>query len=68
MAWQPQLRHKINFNPVEPDDGLGVMASCINCSFFIEAHELCKRFNARPPARVIAFGCKDHLDIQEIPF
>ncbi len=44
--------------------------SCINCNFFKEREgEICTAvapFNARPPARVIAYGCSQHSS--EIPF
>lgn len=40
--------------------------TCLNCERFTEAAELCGKWNARPPARVIATGCEDHVD--EIPF
>lgn len=31
--------------------------SCVTCYKFDEPSEMCKPANARPPARVIAFGC-----------
>lgn len=40
--------------------------TCINCEHFSEDHEICNRWNARPPARVIAFGCEAYTD--KIPF
>lgn len=42
--------------------------TCLTCHNFDEQNELCKKFNMRPPARVIAFSCKDYDDIDEIPF
>lgn len=47
--------------------------TCINCVKFNEQQEYCAFFRARPPARVIAFGCntkayeENYLDA-EIPF
>lgn len=61
---RPALRAGVVING--PDDGL--TSSCLSCSFFREPTELCNRYNQRPPARVIAFGCKDYLDNDEIPF
>lgn len=40
--------------------------TCLTCDHFNEPGELCKLYNARPPARVIAFGCPSYQD--EIPF
>ena len=42
--------------------------SCLNCLLFNERAELCNKYNQRPPARIIAYGCKDWEDIKEIPF
>ncbi len=39
---------------------------CINCEYFAEHTEECVKYNQRPPARVIAHGCKE-WEI-EIPF
>lgn len=36
----------------------GGFPSCLNCEYFSEANEGCRLAGgARPPARVIAFGC-----------
>lgn len=40
--------------------------TCLNCEHFDEPNELCRKWDARPPARIIATGCADHQD--EIPF
>lgn len=43
--------------------------SCITCVHFAEATEQCAKYQARPPARTIAFGCDAYDDIDdEIPF
>ena len=42
--------------------------SCMSCKNFTEATELCKLANARPPAKVIAFGCSSYEDKMEVPF
>lgn len=42
--------------------------SCLNCIHFIEHTETCKKYNARPPARVIAFSCPEYSDNDDIPF
>jgi hypothetical protein len=50
-------------------DMMGVLQSCINCNHFNEATEICRGvtpFTARPPARIIAYGCPSHS--AEIPF
>jgi hypothetical protein len=46
-----------------------VVKSCLSCDTFNEETEVCSKFNARPPARVIAFSCGDYANInEEIPF
>lgn len=42
--------------------------SCITCTKFQEAEEMCLHYQARPPARVIAYGCPAYNDIDEVPF
>lgn len=42
--------------------------NCINCRYFTENTSYCKKWDARPPARVICFGCDSHDDVNEIPF
>jgi hypothetical protein len=42
--------------------------TCLNCQHFTEGLEQCNLYNQRPPARVIAFGCSSHFDIEGIPF
>ncbi len=42
--------------------------NCLNCIYFTEVSEQCKVWNAKPPARVICYGCDKHTDIEEIPF
>lgn len=42
--------------------------SCINCKNFNEPDELCILFKARPPAKVIVFGCSSYDDIGDVPF
>jgi hypothetical protein len=45
--------------------------SCIVCEHFGE-NEICSRYNVRPPARIIVFGCQhyeesSHID-GDVPF
>lgn len=42
--------------------------NCLSCTRFNEPEERCKFFNAKPPARVIAFGCHEYDDVDKIPF
>lgn len=45
-----------------------IYRSCVNCEHFNELNgEQCKLAKARPPARIIAYGCERWEDI-EIPF
>jgi hypothetical protein len=45
-----------------------LMRTCLTCLHFQESNEMCKTYKARPPARVIAYGCKDYMNEEEIPF
>lgn len=42
--------------------------TCLHCDNFDEPTEQCKLFKAKPPARVIAFGCDKFDDKDFIPF
>ena len=42
--------------------------NCINCEHFNEDQEYCRYWKAKPPARVICYGCDRHVDIGDIPF
>lgn len=49
--------------------GEELQRTCLTCTYFQESTEGCGRYNnARPPARVIAYGCKDYFSPDEIPF
>ena len=61
----PILRHNLT---IKTTDELGFTSSCISCANFAEESEYCKKFNARPPARIIAFGYAEYFDREEIPF
>lgn len=41
-----------------------VFRSCLACACFDEVKEHCGKYNARPPARVIVFGCEGFEDIE----
>lgn len=53
---------------------LGLQQSCLSCHFFDEdgrksgEKEQCTAYKERPPARVIAFGCPNYSDADDIPF
>lgn len=44
----------------------GWFRSCLNCEFWQDKEEVCRKWKVRPPAKVIVTGCEDHSD--EIPF
>lgn len=47
----------------------GLLRTCVTCIQFVEmGGELCRLYAQRPPARVIAYGCKDYAHNDEIPF
>lgn len=64
MLTEPQIIQLMPKHQME----LGVQQTCLSCNAFNEETELCGSFNARPPARVIAFGCNHYVDIDDIPF
>lgn len=43
-----------------------LLRTCVTCEKFDLQSETCKQWNARPPAKVIAYGCDAYLE--EIPF
>jgi hypothetical protein len=60
------LKCAIGLALAKPED---IVLSCLNCDSFNEGLEICNKFNARPPARVIAFACEHHSNLEdEIPF
>jgi len=60
------LRNAISLCNMLPET---LVKSCLNCDLFNEETETCKKWNSRPPARVIAFGCGDWENVDDtIPF
>lgn len=45
----------------------GYLQTCLNCVKFQEDKEICIAANARPPARVIAFGCESFMEAPDEP-
>lgn len=71
MEMRAKLAHLLTelIKDVTPNNML--FQSCIVCEHFGE-NEICKKYNVRPPARIIVFGCKNfeessHID-DDIPF
>lgn len=46
---------------------VSLFRTCITCMHFVENTEHCSQFGARPPARVIAYGCPSYEN-DDIPF
>lgn len=44
--------------------------TCMTCIAFDEPREICKRHpeRGRPPAKIIAYGCPEYFNEDEIPF
>lgn len=40
-----------------------IVPCCPNCLHWNNENETCTKYSARPPASVIAFGCKDFDDM-----
>ena len=53
-------------NAIEKTDD--PFANCLNCLNFDEKNEICNLYNQRPPAKVIAYGCPQWIDVTEIPY
>ena len=59
--------HNLVMRAIEGTDP--IYKSCMNCINFNEQREGCSLANwQRPPARVIAYGCPQWEDIDEVPF
>lgn len=43
-----------------------LLRTCLTCDTFNEETETCRKWNAKPPARIIAYGCDEY--IEDIPF
>lgn len=41
----------------------GYFSTCLNCHHWKATEEMCGKFNARPPAKVIVSGCEEHTDV-----
>lgn len=73
MSIKPKLKPDASFKIKNAVDAAiatsqAIYRSCINCEHFDELNgEICKLAKARPPARVIAYGCEQWCDM-EIPF
>jgi len=61
VALRSELLKLFNQALVEAD----ALKTCITCSEFTEETEICKKFKARPPARVIAFGCSSFFESED---
>lgn len=44
----------------------GFFRSCSNCEHWVNGKEICGKYDARPPVKVIVAGCEDHSDF--VPF
>lgn len=42
--------------------------TCVTCQAFNIGDEICDKFNARPPAKIIAYGCVEYFGDDDIPF
>jgi hypothetical protein len=42
---------------------VGMFQTCLNCCDWNDTTEMCIKFNARPPAKIIVSGCEHHTDI-----
>lgn len=42
--------------------------TCVRCINFDEKVEICRLAKVRPPAKVIAYGCPEFFDKDEIPY
>lgn len=49
-------------------DPYGLVQSCMNCNHFDEDKSYCRKYQANPPPRVIAYACPGYDDVDDIPF
>lgn len=50
------------------EQDIPMFQNCVTCAHFNEETEICRAYTARPPARVIAYGCRTYKDQLDIPF
>lgn len=66
---KPTLRSDIAYDLINAIQNIdAIYKSCLNCDNFKELQELCKLANMRPPAKVIAYGCKAWEPQDLIPY
>jgi hypothetical protein len=72
MTERQKLLDGLSLGIVEWALDQGLFRSCLNCEHWTgetpqyEPPEHCRKFRARPPARIIVTGCDEHSD--NIPF
>lgn len=60
------LRCAIGLAKAQPEE---LVKNCISCENFKQDNEVCSKYNQKPPARVIAFGCTEYTNLTEdVPF
>lgn len=42
--------------------------TCLTCISFEEDKDYCRHWRAKPPSRVIVYGCDNYFDINDVPF
>lgn len=72
-AYKPEALHELRSNLYNIianslEQQKPVYISCLNCINFRETKEECGLAKQRPPARIIAYGCKMWEDVDLIPF
>lgn len=72
LRWQTQSlmnQLKDHIAELEKQPAELLHKSCVNCENWEDSAEMCMKYRARPPAKVIAFGCIDWFNLNDdIPF
>ncbi len=69
---KPKIRHEtkssIHLALENAFQNIYIYQCCLNCENFVEKSELCLLAKARPPVRILTYGCEQWAERDQIPF